>query len=253
MCRTVVIFLIFLPCCFAGDFWNPIDPQELSLKSPKVEKDAAAEVLYWETRLDNELNSSGHFATIVSHYLRIKIFTDKGRDSAKVEVPYFRGWNIGNIAGRTIKADGVIRDLKGDAIFDKDLVKSGGLRIRAKTFVLPDVAAGDIIEYRYRENREQVYDHMRLAMQQNIPVEKGVIRIRPLSRDYTAYSMRAKVFHGTAAVFATDKDGYAATTFANIPAHHEEPYMPPDDEVSTWMLVFYTEKSDLIPNKFWME
>ncbi len=76
-CELSLAALLLIPSSsFAADFWNPITPEELSLKTPKVQADAPAEVLYWESRVENDFNS-GHGSTVVSHYLRIKIFTDK--------------------------------------------------------------------------------------------------------------------------------------------------------------------------------
>ncbi len=36
-----------------GDDWKPIDPVELSLKTSVVEKDADAEALFWEVKVDD--------------------------------------------------------------------------------------------------------------------------------------------------------------------------------------------------------
>ena len=37
----------------AGDEWKPIDPGQLALKTSTVEKDADAEALFWEVRIDD--------------------------------------------------------------------------------------------------------------------------------------------------------------------------------------------------------
>ena len=40
----------------------------------------------------------------------------------------------------------------------------------------------------------------------------------------------------------------------NMPAMHEEARMPPEDEVKTWMLVYYQSTGDKInPDKYWTE
>ena len=88
----------------AGDDWKPIDPADLALKAPVVEKDADAEVLSWEVRI----NDAGD-DLIFLHYIRIKVFTERGKESqSKIDITY-RGRNrIIDIAGRTIKSDGTI-------------------------------------------------------------------------------------------------------------------------------------------------
>ena len=67
------------------------------------------------------------------------------------------------MAGRTIKPDASDIEVKKDAIFDRELIKTKGLKVSGKTFALPNVEVGDIIEYRYRETRDnETASHMRL-------------------------------------------------------------------------------------------
>jgi hypothetical protein len=253
MFARLLFGLFLVPAVGAGaEFWSPVNPDELNLKTPKVQKDAAAEVLFWETRLENDINS-GHGSTVVSHYLRIKIFTEKGREVASEEIPYGFGKTISGVAGRTVKADGTIHDLKSDAVFNKEVVKVGGRKIRAVTFVLPDVSPGDVIEYRYKENWEGLIQYIRLPMQRTIPVEKASFRLRPLSRDYTSYSMRVQTFHREITPFALDREGYSCTAIENVPAYKTEPYMPPEDAIRAFMLVYYSEQTKLAPAKFWAD
>ncbi len=39
----------------------------------------------------------------------------------------------------------------------------------------------------------------------------------------------------------------------SVQAYKEEPYMPPEDEIRAWILIFYTEKTNLAPAKFWTD
>jgi hypothetical protein len=85
------------------------------MKEPAVEKDADAEVVIWDVRVSYEDNG-GQPSTVLSHYVRIKIFNERGRDAqSKVDIPELklRGRNtkIKDIAGRTIKPDGQIVEL----------------------------------------------------------------------------------------------------------------------------------------------
>jgi hypothetical protein len=97
-----------------GDGWRPVDPAELSLKAPVVEKDADAEALFWEVHIDDTLEG-----VVFNHYIRIKIFTERGReDQSKIDIPFGKfsrkGHNVAikDIAARTIKPDGSIVELK---------------------------------------------------------------------------------------------------------------------------------------------
>ena len=57
---------------------------------------------------------------------------------------------------RTIHPDGSIVNFEGKP-FEKTIVKASGYKYLAKTFTLPDVHPGSIIEYRYREQSDPHY------------------------------------------------------------------------------------------------
>src|SRR4030095_5172853 len=113
----------------AGDEWKPIDPAQLALKSPTVEKDADAEGLFWEVRIDD--NPEGDL--IFDHYLRVKVFTERGRESqSKIDLVFGKFYGgetkIKDIAARTIKPDGSIVQLKKEDIYERTIVKGSGLK-----------------------------------------------------------------------------------------------------------------------------
>src|SRR6185312_11217860 len=102
--------------------------------------------------------------------------------------------SIHDVAGRTIKPDGTIIELKKDAIFDRELVKTKGSKLKGTTFTLPNVAAGDIIEYRYRELRENEVANMRLYFQRELPMWNVTYHLKPLNIPWLPFAMRSMVF-----------------------------------------------------------
>src|SRR5690349_14056714 len=139
---AVVILAAPNPTFADKEEWKPVDPAQLMMKSPVVEKDADAEALFWEIKVEDEVEGSTP-RTVLSNYIRIKIFTERGRESqSKIEIKYAKGDKVTDIAGRTIKADGSILELKKDSIFERNLVKVGGKKIDAKTFAMPGVEPG---------------------------------------------------------------------------------------------------------------
>jgi len=143
-----------MPAAAAGEDWKPVDAAELALKSPVVEKEADAEGLFWEVKIDD--NPDGNL--IFNHYLRVKVFTERGRESqSKIDLPYGKLYGgevkIEDIAARTIKPDGSIVELNKKDIFERTIVKTSGLKVKAKSFAMPAVEPGCIIEYRWREVR----------------------------------------------------------------------------------------------------
>src|SRR5687767_15308210 len=94
------------PVTAVAEDWKPVDPAELSLKSPTVEKEADAEGLFWEVRIDDHPDGD----LIFSHYIRVKVFTDRGRESqSRIDLEYGKMYGteikVKDIAARTIKPD----------------------------------------------------------------------------------------------------------------------------------------------------
>src|SRR4029078_2777413 len=93
----------------------------------------------------------------------------------------------------------------------------------------------------------------RLQFQRDIPVQQVKYYIKPLSLPNFPYGMRAQVFHAPQVELLKEKDGFSSTMLTNVPAFHEEPHMPPEDEVRPWMLIYYSEDKKLNPDQFWKD
>ena len=234
--------------------WKPVDPADLALKAPRVEKDADAEAIFWEVWVMDELQGSDP-RTVLTHYVRMKIFTDRGREKhSTIDLPFAGKHRIADIAGRTIKPDGSILELKKDAVFERTLVKVGGLKVQAKSFAMPGVEPGALIEYRWREFRDdQLANYVRLPFQREVPVQLVTYHIKPLSSPYFPFGMRNATFHCNITPFVHERDGFYSTTVSNVPALIEEPRMPPEDQVRAWMLIYYSEDKKLKPEQYWKD
>ena len=230
--------------------WKPIDPAHLALKSPVVEKDADAEVILWEVHVDDAAQD-----LVFSHYIRIKVFTERGKESqSKIDIPYSGRNRIVDIAGRTIKADGTVIELKKDAIFDRTIIKAGDFKLKAKSFAMPSVEPGVLIEYRWKEVRPNQYaNNVRLQFQRDIPVQSVRYYLKPAPNNemFSTTSMSYRTFNGEATPPVRDKGGFYTTGMTNVPALHEEPRMPPEDQVRTWMLLYYSREKPETPDIYW--
>ncbi len=239
----------------SGDDWKPIDPAHLALKNATVEKDADAEALFWEVRIDD--NPEGDL--IFNHYIRVKVFTERGRESqSKIDLPFGNLYGgevqIKDIAARTIKPDGSIVELEKKDIFERTIVRVSGLKVKARSFAMPAVEPGCIIEYRWREVRvNRSANYIRLQFQRDIPVQRVQYLIKPYS--YTSLSFNSITLHGTPTPWAKEKNGFYSTTMTNMPAIHEESRMPPEDQVKIWMLVFYQKENieKVDADKYWLD
>lgn len=229
---TVICLLITPVSALADDDawkdWKPVDPSLLALKAPIVEKDADAEAIFWEVQVDFKPDRA-----ILINYVRIKIYTDRGKESqSRVDLSYFGKNIVEQIAGRTIKPDGAIIELKNDAIFERTIAKASGLKLRARSFAMPAVEPGAIIEYRWREVRQD-QRFLRLYFQRDIPVQLLKCAVKVNS------NVGAMRFNMRSSPLARDNDGFYSATLTNVPALREEPYMPPDNTLRSWILLYY--------------
>jgi len=239
---------------FAGD-WTTVEPADLAAKSPKVDKDAHAEAILWEVRVSDEVDS-GYPRSVFTHYLKIKVFDDRGAELvSKVDIPYVGKVSISQIEGRTTKPDGTVSELKKDAVFDRMLVKLNGIKLKAKSFVLPGVEPGAVVEYRWRERYEDsLANYVELQFQRDIPVQTVRYYLKPLTNPNFPFTMSTMGFHLPQGMhFEKEQKGFSSLTATNMPAFHEEPNMPPEHEVRTWMLVYYVPDKQSTPDKYWKD
>ena len=153
MLRRVVAFCFLLAfahlaaaVCAAASGWKPVTPQDLKLSAADIgDAEADAAILFREGALNDDENDG----TSLKLYIRIKIFNDRGRRFADIQLPYkVELGKITDIHARTIKPDGTPVDVDDKDIFDKLILKNSNGTHRAKAFSMPAVEPGVIIEYR---------------------------------------------------------------------------------------------------------
>ena len=211
--------------------WRPVTPQEIGQKAPIVEADADAEAIFWEVRIDD--SSSDDLSR--KHYVRVKIFTERGREKySKFDITYSKGTKIKDLLARVIRADGTIVDIKKEEIFDRDIVRATGVKLKSKSFAVPNIEPGVIVEYRYKETIDDAGAMgMKLQFQRDIPVQNLAYYYKP----YNGKEPQSQPYNLKGVNFVKDKGGYYLATRTNVPALKEEPRMPPDDMVRAWMLL----------------
>jgi hypothetical protein len=217
----------------AGEEWRPIESADLALKAAVVEPNADAEAIFWDIRVDD----GGENDLVLSHYVRIKIFNERGREKySKIDIPYINGVKIKDVAARTIKPDGSIVELAKDDLIEKTVVKASGLKLRTKTFAFPGIEPGAIIEYKWKEVRSNSSaNNLRLQFQRDIPVQSVTYHIKPAGSSV----MDVRPFNMDEPKFIKEKNGFQVATVTNMPAFREEPMMPPEDSVRSWATVKY--------------
>jgi hypothetical protein len=140
-----LILLLFWQTAFSQIEWREVTPAELQMKTPKVEADADAEAIFWEVRLDDKKSDRLSY----DHYVRIKIFTERGGGRfSKFEIPFTKGKKVEGVAARVIKPDGTVVSLNPQDIFEREIVRAGKIKINAVSFAVPGIEPGVIVERR---------------------------------------------------------------------------------------------------------
>jgi len=243
---TVVAFLS--PCSRAQSF-QPVSPEELKMTVEPEVPGAPAIILFREVdRDDNGRNSHE------DHYVRIKVLTEAGRDYANMAIEFDKSYeNVLNIHARTIRTDGSIQVFDG-SVFEKTIVKAKGLQYLAKTFTLPDVQVGSIIEYSYTITLGEHYIYSsHWILNDELFTRRARFTLKPFQAKYGKLSLRrswqglppgSEAKEGPDHVFRMDVE--------NIPGFEVEDFMPPPNEMKGRVDFIYEEQYfERDPDLYW--
>lgn len=233
--------------------WLPITDSDKQAKSPVVEKDAGAEVLLSRVHVSDEYLNGGGLQRVLYHYVRVKVFSSSAKEKiGTIDLPYREPGGIVDVAGRTIKPDGTILELDRKTVYKRDLIRSSGLKEKVVSFAMPGVEEGAILEYRWRQSEDDNrFRYLRLPFANDLPVQKIIYFIKPLSSEYVASDQMFIVpFNCKPTPVQRGNDGWNQTTVTNVPAKHDEPYSPSTYNTDAWALLYYRSGNDN-PQKYW--
>jgi len=248
---TVLAFTSLTVVSHAEGF-RPVSPEELKMTSETLAPGAPAIILYRQVdRDDNGLTSHEE------NYIRIKILTEEGRKYADVEIPFVKGGNdVVHLHARTIRPDGSIAEFDGN-VFEKQIVKARGLKYMAKTFTLPDVQAGGIIEYFYTYDfKEYSLYESNWILSQELFTKSASFSLKPykgsLENPFTV-RWTPRLPTGTQPPKeGSDRDHTIRMEAQNIAAFQVEDFMPPENELKARVdFVYSTEAFEPDADKYW--
>jgi hypothetical protein len=125
--------------------------------------------------------------------------------------------------------------------------------MKAKAFAVPNVKAGSVIEYQYKEVRDnELSNYMLLPFAQNYPIHLVKYHVKPLQLPQLPFRMRAFRYGTPNTPFEEERDGFSAVSLTNVPAVADEPEMPPENAIRPWMLIYYSG-NDKKSEEFWKE
>jgi hypothetical protein len=234
MKRAIAIFALLLtpvPAQAASDGFHDATPAELQMKEVPYAPGAPAVVLDWNVRHDDE-------SSIASEYVRIKVLTEAGKSYGDVKLLTVPAtFTVRDVRARTTRPDGTIVPFDGK-IYDRVVVKHRDVRLIEKTFTLPSVEVGSILEYRYSVTWPYTQARTnRWALQREIPIRNATFFIRPAPSIHSICTTR-----GLPPSKAPTKNGnHYDFSMIDVPPFVAEPFSGPDEVLKPQLEFFYTE------------
>lgn len=250
-CALFSALVLVSPLLRAGDFFQPILPEEMKVTSVPEQPGAPAVVLLREEIADDKL----HYQSV---QMRIKILSEAGRKYADVQIPFDRhNVTVGDVHGRTVRPDGTVINFEGKPL-EKVVAKGRDLKVIVKAFTLPDVQVGSIIEYyyttRYDDNRAYAPHWI---LQHELFQRKARFRFIPYDRDLILEHER--IGRGVAYTARLPKGaeikefrGRYEVEFSDLSGFEDELYMPPDSWMKPFISFFY-RAGNFQPEEFWKD
>lgn len=139
--------------------------------------------------------------------------------------------------------------------FDKEIVKGNGVKYLAKTFTLPDVQPGSIVEYRFREQYDdRYYQNIEWVIQHSLYTRLAKFSIKmddsshALPLAFRTYALPTNV------VPQAQKDGSYALEIHDLAGIEDEPLMPPAAALRAKVEFYYRgadDPSNETPEQYW--
>ena len=245
-----VVFTAFVASAHAQkEDWLPITQHDLELKQVPGNPGADAIQLYYADFINDEEQTEFFYA-------RIKVLNEKGKSHADVELVIPQEGSISGLKARTIQPDGKITEFTGKP-FQKTVIKARGVKVLAKSFTMPEVNVGSIIEYKYKIQWPWIITDNSWTIQHELYTVKESFRMKPYSGGLegfeNGYQVAALYSHMPNNVKPVQKGGGYELDLENMPAFESEGYMPPQEDLKPQMRFFYINMGNSTADKFWQD
>jgi hypothetical protein len=238
-CRVSLIAMASLSATVAAhaEDWLPVTAEDLQLRDEPAAPKAPAIYLYRQIDRDD----SAHWERV---YVRIKILTEEGRAAGNVVIRFDKEREaVRDIEARTIRPDGSVVKFDG-TVYEKPLMEGRGVHVMTKTFGLPEVQPGCIVEYRYeRLTARNLVFNSQWIVSADLYTKLAKFSLVP----YRGYALRTSAPAGLppATVGPTLEHGAYAMVTRDVPPFIREEYMPPEDALKTRVEFVYLQDSTI--------
>lgn len=234
-----------------SEAWFPITARDLKYKEVPGSPGASAVILDATDSTDDVLRS--RFI-----HRRVRVLNESGRQYADVVIPVPPDSTVTDIRGRTIRRDGSAVEFSGKP-FEKVLLRRAGQNLVAKTFTLPQVCVGCMVEYKYRVIWEKLVFDTVWQLQHDLFTVRERFRLRPyqgmLQTRHGGDETRLSYVYSNLpeGVIPRETSGGIELTVENTPAFVPEASMPPADNFKPQVRFFYGGREVESPDAFWRD
>jgi Domain of Unknown Function with PDB structure (DUF3857)/Transglutaminase-like superfamily len=243
----VVLAFFIVPAQAQKEDWLPITQADLDIKQVPGSAGADGIQLYYANYINDEAGNE-------FFYYRIKVLSEKGNRHADVEIVIPPDGSLSELKARTIHPDGKIIEFTGKP-FQKTLIKGRGIKVLAKTFTMPDVTVGSIIEYKYRIDEDGIFVDNAWTIQHELYTVKESFRMKPYLNAIRGFEnghqVAALYSHMPNNIKPVQKGAGYELEVENMPAFEAEGYMPPEEDFTPQMRFFYLGREASSPDVFW--
>jgi hypothetical protein len=213
---------------------------------------------------------------------RLKVLTEAGKAYGTIEIPFSEAWEVEAIRANVVRPDGKAIPFNG-VMFDKTVVQVGGFKRMVKTFALPDVEVGSILEYTYdlKLNLKKAASAGSLRLERWKPEEGGIPNdLQPyaftaevwdfdaplytLKAEYTFIPFRSGQFSSGETSFRLGwvsfglpwgppvmEGGVVVLSVDNIPAREKEEWAAPEEDGRMGVIFFFCSSKVLRALDYW--
>jgi hypothetical protein len=242
--------------CHAGllsNDWPELPQEDRDQTAPSVDPNANAEILLMDVKVKEGIEEVRGYADVGLYYAyfkRVKAFNAKGVEEIlghKIDIDT-RAF-IPEFAARVIQPDGTIIVLDKKDIQESRTVNRWGHEVKRRSFAMPGLVPGSIIEYKWAEDWRNYYsngDFYTLA-DDWFPTKIARLHFMPRRDEFCFFSYR-----DMAKEMKQGRSGFWETEARNVPAVPDEPYLPGYLALQPWVAVRYTkEKTEVKHESFW--
>ncbi|HVP36500.1 MAG TPA: DUF3857 domain-containing protein [Terriglobales bacterium] len=193
--------------------WGEVSSEEIAMTSLPEEPAADVAVLFDK----GSYTFPSYEEVLLNRHTRIKIFTARGLEYAKISIPFAHGDKIKGLEGQVYCRSGNKFKLDKSQVFTKK-----GTNWDEVVFTLPGVEEGCVFEYRYQKWSTNRYYLGNWNFQNDLFTRLSEVTLELLPNMTYSYS-----FHPAeaGAMPNTSKSDAYCWTFKNIPAMKKEPFI----------------------------